>query len=153
MTAAELAAYIDAHIPLARALGVQVVEVSEKRVRLAAPLAPNLNHQQTAFGGSVASLALLSGWAWLHARLATQAPRVRLVIQRQQTDYLVPIDDVFEAVCSAPSDVAWRAFSRALAERGRGRVELTAEIRCRSRLAATFRGLYVATTEKRAAPE
>jgi thioesterase domain-containing protein len=141
-----------ANIPLTRALGVEVVEVSEQRVRLAAPLAPNRNHRQTAFGGSVASLALLSGWGWLHARLAAVAPATGLVIQRQETDYLLPIDDAFEAVCSAPSEVAWQRFAQALAERGRGRLELACEIRCRGQLAATFRGLYVATARERTAP-
>jgi thioesterase domain-containing protein len=144
MTAAELGAYLDAHIPLTRALAIEVVEVNDRRVRLAAPLAPNLNHRQTAFGGSVASLAILAGWSWLHARLATPTPPPRLVIQRQQMDYLAPVDDAFEAVCVAPPEEAWQRFSQALARRGRGRLELAAEIRCRERLVAAFRGLYVA---------
>jgi len=152
VTAAELAAYMNTHIPLTRAMAVEVVEANEKCVRLTAPLAPNLNHRKTAFGGSVASLAMLSGWGWLHVRLAELAPRARVVIQRQETNYLAPIDDVFESVCGAPSNVAWQRFSRALGERGRGRLELKAEIYSHGRVAATFRGLYVAAVHERATP-
>jgi thioesterase domain-containing protein len=149
VTAAELSAYLSAHIPLTRALAVEVVEVNEQCVRLAAPLAPNLNHRQTAFGGSIASLAILAGWSWLHARLATVTPPARLVIQRQEMDCLAPVTDAFEAVCCAPSEAAWQLFSRALAERGRGRLELAAEVRCRGEVAARFRGLYVAVAGER----
>jgi thioesterase domain-containing protein len=74
MSPATLQAYLHEHIPLTRALAVEVVEVGLQRVQLAAPLAPNRNHRQTAFGGSVASLAMLAGWSWLHARLAGHSP-------------------------------------------------------------------------------
>ena len=144
MNEADLQHYLDAHIPPSRALGVRVEEVGTERVRLSAPLEPNLNHRQTAFGGSVASLAVLAGWSWLHARLAAHQPVPALVVQQQTVEYLAPIDDAFEAICVAPSAAAWQRFDRALSSRGRGRLELMVEVRCRGRCAATFRGLYVA---------
>ena len=50
-----LQAFLLAHVPLAGAMGVRVVEAGEAGVRLALPLAPNLNHHGTAFGGSVSA--------------------------------------------------------------------------------------------------
>ena len=144
MRAAELERYLHDHIPLSRALAVRVAHVGPEFVRLSAPLAPNLNHRRTAFGGSVASLAILAGWSWLLARLADRGPVPRLVIQEQTVEYLTPIDAGFEATCAAPTEAAWRRFARALDERGRGRLELAAEVTCEGRLAARFRGLYVA---------
>lgn len=144
MTADELQHYLRAHIPLTRALAVEVVELNESRIELGAPLAPNLNHRQTAFGGSVASLAILAGWGWLHAQLAAIAPDSRLVIQRQEMDYVTPIDDAMTATCCAPAPLAWNRFSRALASRGRARIELAVKVTCRNRLAARFVGTYVA---------
>lgn len=144
MQAADLARYLHEHIPLSRALAVEVRHVGPELVRLAAPLAPNLNHRRTAFGGSVASLAILAGWSWLLARLADRSPVPRLVIQEETVEYLAPIDAVFEATCPAPPDAAWQRFLRALDGRGRGRLELSAEVMSEGRLAARFRGLYVA---------
>ncbi len=144
MRAADLERYLHEHIPLSRALAVCVEQLTPELVRLAAPLAPNLNHRRTAFGGSVASLAILAGWSWLLARLADRSPLPRLVIQEQTVEYLAPIGATFEARCPAPSEAAWRRFVRALDERGRGRLELTAEVLCEGQVAARFRGLYVA---------
>ena len=151
MTPQDLAAYLYEHIPLTRALAVEVLEVGEDNVRLRAPLAPNRNHRQTAFGGSVASLAILAGWGWLHARLAPAAPGLRLVIQRQAMEYLLPIDAAFVADCHAPPAASWQRFSKALASRGRGRIELQAQVSCSAGVAARFTGVYVAIAGDRAA--
>jgi thioesterase domain-containing protein len=144
VTAQELSAYLRAHIPLTRALELEVIEVSDAVVRLRAPLAPNVNHRQTAFGGSVACLAILSAWGWLHARLAGTAADSRLVIQHQAMEYLAPIAGPFTASCTAPPPEAWRRFSRAFASRRRGRIELAAEVTCGDSVAAKFTGTYVA---------
>ena len=144
MTAEELGAYLRTHIPLTRALGVEVLELSDAVVRLGAPLVPNVNHRQTAFGGSVACLAILSAWGWLHARLERDAPGSRLVIQRQAIEYLMPIGAPFTASCAAPRPDAWHRFSRTFASRRRARIELAAEVRCGESIAATFTGSYVA---------
>jgi len=144
VTAAELQAYLHAHIPLTRALALEVREISESHIELSAPLAPNLNHRQTAFGGSVASLAILAGWGWLHARLASIAPDSRLVIQRQEMEYVTPIDAAMSATCSAPAPPEWNRFVRALLSRGRARIELGVKVVCEGRIAARFVGTYVA---------
>jgi thioesterase domain-containing protein len=144
MRAGDLERYLHEHIPLSRALAVRVEHLGPELARLSAPLAPNLNHRQTAFGGSVAALAILAGWSWLLGRLADRSPLPRLVIQEETVEYLAPIGAAFEAVCPAPAETAWRRFVRALDGRGRGRLELAAEVTCQGKVAAKFRGLYVA---------
>ncbi len=136
--------YLQEHIPLCRAMAVRVERVAADEVVLAAPLAPNLNHRGTAFGGSVAALAVLAGWSWLAGRFAGRAPPPRLVIQQQTVRYLEPVAAEFSATCRAPAGDAWRRFLRVLDARGRGRSELEAEVRCGGRLAAQFTGHYVA---------
>jgi len=147
MQAADLEHYLHEQIPLSLALAVHVEHAGPELVRLSAPLAPNLNHRGTAFGGSVASLAILAGWSWLLTRLVHRRPLPRLVIQEQNVEYLAPIDAAFEASCAAPPEAVWRRFLRSLDERGRGRLELTAEVTSEGRIAARFRGLYVAIAE------
>jgi thioesterase domain-containing protein len=141
---AALEVYLHAHIPLSRAMGVRVVEASAARVRLAAPLAPNLNHRRTAFGGSIASLATLAGWGWLHVQLAHHRPPVRLVVQKSALEYLEAIDDDFEAVCEAPAAEQRERFERMLAQKGRSRLELAVAVLAHGRTCATLAGTFAA---------
>jgi thioesterase domain-containing protein len=149
MDASTLERYLHTHIPLSRALGVGVDHAGPDLVRLSAPLAPNLNHRQTAFGGSVACVAILAGWSWLLLRTRDRSPQPQLVIQEQHVEYRAPIDAAFEAVCPAPADAAWGRFARALDSRGRGRIELAADVNSRGKLVARFRGVYVALAAQR----
>src|SRR5215469_13674547 len=97
MSPVELTQYLHEHIPLSRAMGVSVVAVERDAVTLRAPLRPNINHQQSVFGGSASALAILAGWALLHARLQAEGIPARLVIQRNVVDYERPILGEFTA--------------------------------------------------------
>jgi thioesterase domain-containing protein len=63
MDARELEDYLHVHIPLSAAMQVAVVAVDASGVTLAAPLAPNINHRDTVFGGSASAVAILAAWA------------------------------------------------------------------------------------------
>src|SRR6185437_9570573 len=55
MSASErLERYMHAHIPLVAQMQVKVASADAAGLRLTAPLAPNINHERTAFGGSLA---------------------------------------------------------------------------------------------------
>ena len=88
---AELEQYLHRQIPLSRAMAVTVESVSPRSVVLQAPLQPNINHHDTVFGGSAASVALLAGWSLLHLRLRAQGCANRLVIQRHSMEHERPI--------------------------------------------------------------
>lgn len=139
-------AYLHRHIPLSSGMGIRVISADERGVRLRAPLEPNLNHQSTAFGGSVSSLAILSAWTLAHVGLRARGVEGRIVIQRSTTEYIAPITGEFEAFCPAPSAEDWERFVSAVARRGRGRLRLHAQVTCGGETAAEFHGLYVALT-------
>jgi thioesterase domain-containing protein len=151
LNAANLETYLRDAIPLSASMGVRVVEVGPDRVRVEAPLEPNLNHRFTAFGGSVAALAILTGWALVHVRLCAQGMRARTVIQSSVLEYTAPIRGTFGAVCEAPDSAAWARFTRMLERRGRGRIHVTVRVEAEGREAATFTGAYVADVEQRPA--
>jgi thioesterase domain-containing protein len=137
-------AYLHRQIPLSREIGIRVVSVDAAGVRLAAPLEPNLNHQSTAFGGSVSCIAILSAWTLAHVRLREAGVTAAIVIQRNSVDYLKPVRAEMEAYCAAPAPAAWDRFVVGVRRRGRGRLRLSAEVSSEGVLAATFDGLYVA---------
>jgi len=143
MDAPGLEAYVREHIPLSAAMDVRVLAASPEEVVLGAALAPNLNHRNTAFGGSVAALAILTGWALVHLRLRGDGVEARTVIQRSDVTYLHPVTDAFEARAVAPDADAWRRFRRALKRFGRGRVVVRAEVLCRGVVVAELDGDYV----------
>lgn len=138
-------AYLHEHIPLSRAMGLKVTGYDGKEVRLWAPLAPNLNHRLTAFGGSVSALGILAGWTLLHIKLGESGDAAQLVIQHSETDYTEPVDRDFTAVCGMPEGRAWERFERAFRRYGKARIHLECRIEVAGgRTLARHIGSYVA---------
>lgn len=142
MTTAELTAYLHEHIPITRSLGARVEHMDGRSVRLVAPLAPNLNHRATAFGGSLSMLAILSGWALLHVQLLDRDLAGRIVIQRSAFDYQAPIDGEFVATTSLPAPEAWTRFLATLTRHHAARVVVHAEVTCGAVLGGRHEGTY-----------
>ncbi len=140
----ELTAYLHAHIPITRSLGAAAVQYDGTRLRLAAPLAPNLNHRGTAFGGSMSALAVVAGWALLHVKLRERGIENRLVIQRSTLDFDAPVDGDFTATATLPAAADWERFLLTLGRHGRARVKVGATIDCASGTGARHEGTYAA---------
>jgi thioesterase domain-containing protein len=121
-----------------------VLEASPDRVRLAAPLAPNINHRRTVFGGSAAALATLAAWALLHLRLAAEGFAGRLVIRRSTMEFARPIAGAFEALADAPDDEGWQRFSAAVARGRPARIDMQAMLTFEGAQAGSFAGEFVA---------
>lgn len=143
ISASTLEHYLHAHIPLSRAMQVSVRAVREETVVLAAPLAPNINHRETVFGGSASAVAMLAAWSLLHVRLLRESMTPRLVIQRHTMSYERPIAGDFTARASLASQ-EWAQFMRTLARRGKARICLGAILEHSGQTVATFAGEFVA---------
>ena len=136
--------YLHRNIPLSRAMGVAAVSVSEEAVVLKAPLAPNINHRETVFGGSASALAILAAWSLLHCRLQAEGMDGRLVIQRNTVDYERPMAGEFTAAARLEPAADWARFRRMLAHRGRARIGVAAVLACEGLDAGRFGGDFVA---------
>ena len=136
--------YLHEQIPLSAAMGVRVKTAVPEEVQLAAPLGPNVNHNETVFGGSAAALATLAAWGLLHLRLARAGVHARLVIQRSSMEYERPIPGDFEAVCRFSDETAWERFRATLLRRGRARLTLAAHLLYEAQRMAAFQGDFVA---------
>ena len=143
---AQLERYLRDNIPLSSAMQVAVIEVAEDGVVIGAPLAPNINHRETVFGGSASAVAILSAWALLHVRLRGAGITSRLVIQRNTMDYRLPLERGFTARSSLSRPEDWEKFRRTLARRGRARITVSSVLECEGRPAAYFSGEFVALT-------
>jgi len=140
----EVEAYLHKHIPLTADMGVRVLACDAAGVTLRAPLAPNINHHATVFGGSTSAVGILSAWTWLHFALRSAGHTSRLVIQRNTVDYLAPITRDFEAHCGGLPPGQFEEFLRTLDRYGKARAKLTASLTCGGEKKAAFSGDYVA---------
>lgn len=136
--------YLHGHIPLTVAMGVRVKIATPGRVELAAPLAPNINHHETVFGGSASALATLSAWTLVHVGLRHANVEATTVIQRNVMSYEEPIHGDFSAVCTLIDDTAWQRFLKTLARRDRARITMNAHLMFDGRQVASFEGDFVA---------
>lgn len=143
-SARELEAYLHAHIPLSAAMQVSVVAASSDAVMLAAPLAPNINHRSTAFGGSLSAVAILSAWSLVNLRLNAEGFRTRLVIQSNRMDYDLPVEADFTATASLTDEAAWAPFCRMLGRRGLARIGVRSVITCGQAVGGRLEGEFVA---------
>jgi thioesterase domain-containing protein len=136
--------YLHSQIPLSLAMGVRVKVATPQHVVLWAPLGPNINHNQTVFGGSGVVLATLSAWTLLHLRLEEADIDAQLVIQRSSMEYAKPIPGDFEAICRFADEGAWNRFLTTLRRRGRARIALAAQLLHGADEMGTFMGDFVA---------
>lgn len=141
----EITAYVHEQIPITASLGVRVERYDGESVRLSAPLAPNLNHRETAFGGSLSAVAILSGWVLLHLQLRDRGIAASVVIQRSALDFEAPVDGDFTATATLPPAAAWDRFLATLSRHCRARVTISSSLACASGVSGRHEGTYVAT--------
>ena len=142
MNTNELETYLHQRIPLSRAMAVEVRSATPDGVELFAPLAPNINHRDTVFGGSASAVAIVAAWSALHVRMRAAGLDVRLVIRRNTMSYDRPITSGFTATAAPPSDEAWDKLV-ATVERGRpARVNVGAQLHCDGQLVGELDGEF-----------
>ncbi len=142
-TPAALEHYLHQHIPLSAAMQVRVLFATPDEVVLQAPLAPNINHRDTVFGGSASALAILAAWSLVHTRMRAQGLQGKLVIQRNSMDYDAPIPGAFEAR-ACMDDARWQPFARMLARKGKARIAVTSRLEHGGEVVGRLEGEFVA---------
>jgi thioesterase domain-containing protein len=147
MDPGDIQRYLHTHIPLSRAMELRVDTAAPDCVRLSAPLAPNINHRETAFGGSVSALAILSAWSLLYLRLDAERLTTRLVIQSNTMRYDAPVTDAFSAEAVLRDPGHWDRFLLTLKRRGRARIGMASTLRCNDATVGGFEGDFVALAD------
>ena len=144
MTVHDLQDYLHEHIPMSKAMQVTVVRADEDSVVLGAPLAPNINHRATVFGGSAAAVAILAAWSLLHRRLRSAGISRRLVIQRHSMSFELPIAGAFTARAFIAPPAAWQQFMRMLERKNRARITVSVVLEQGGNAVAHLVGAFVA---------
>lgn len=139
----ELEESLHRDIPLTRCMGLNVVECNGHGLLIRAPLAPNINHTATAFGGSLAAATTLVSWGmlWLIMKLLNQ--RANILIQESSISYLRPVTRDFIARCDYPTEEQISKLLSTYERYGKGRIELQSEIFEDNKPCVGFRGRFV----------
>jgi thioesterase domain-containing protein len=144
MTPQALQEYFHKHIPLSKAMAVEVEIATPHVVRLKAPLAPNTNHHGTVFGGSAAAVAVLSAWGLLHVAMLNANIKADLVVQKSGMSYELPITGEFTSESFAPAPEKWQRFLAMLSKYKRARISIRSELMCNGQKVGEFEGDFVA---------
>ncbi|WP_339481425.1 MULTISPECIES: YiiD C-terminal domain-containing protein [unclassified Pseudomonas] len=133
-------------IPLTRDMGLKVLDWQARQLHLSLPLAANVNHKSTMFGGSLYCGAVLGGWGWLHLALREEGIEDgHIVIQEGQISYPLPVTRDATVVCQAPEEKVWKRFLATYRRYGRARLALQTRVMNTGSedVAVQFEGQYV----------
>lgn len=122
-------------------MGIKVVNYTGSEVTLLAPLANNINHQNSAFGGSLFSLAALAGWGLMQLKLCEENLDANTVVASGDVTYSRPVIQELSCTCQLPAD--WHQFLDKLHDRGKGSVQMVSTINTEEGIAMQFKGVYV----------
>ena len=141
----ELEEVMHAEIPLAKAMRISVESYDGSTLTLCAPLEPNINHKKTAFGGSIYSILVLSGWGLLWIKIRENNLHCSVVITKSETAFPKPVDGELNAICKIDPEKTDQLFEK-FKRNGKAKISLTSEIYSGGFLAATFNGTYALLT-------
>lgn len=143
----ELQALLHKEIPITQHFHLSVGAYSQHLLRLDAPLAENVNHAGTAFGGSLSALLTLAGWSMVWFLLQEYHLQGEIIIQDSSCKYKHPVKCDFSAYCYRPDVEELSRFDKTLRQHGKARLELKAEIVDGDQIAVSFMGRYVVQLE------
>lgn len=141
-----LTAVLHDEIPVTRAMGIRAVEVTDDAVTLFAPLETNLNHKCTAFGGSLYSVAVLTGWSLIYSQLRRYAMEAHIVIQESHIQFLEPVTSDLVSICQAGGGDVFERFLEQYRRKGKARIALDVTVGESHSPGVTFHGKYVIHT-------
>lgn len=140
----EIQQYIHEHIPITSQLKAFIKHQEPGSISIGAPLAENINHRNSAFGGSLSAIGILSGWALIFVELKRRGLQNQLVIQRSSFEYLEPVTADFEAVSTFPSSIELDRFIKMFQRKGKARITIETKVLCGSTVCGVNAGVYVA---------
>ena len=139
--------FLHEKIPLSLAMGIRVIETGPRQLVLEAPLAPNVNHLGSVFGGALHTLPTLACYAALWTLLVEHGIEGHVVVKTSHANYRQPVRDTFRATCLRPPPGIAESFINELRRFKKARMELASVIAgANGRPAVEFNGSFVAVT-------
>lgn len=132
---------LHAQIPISRHMGIKVTSYDGQTLVLEAPLANNINHQQSAFGGSLFSIAALTGWGLIQLKLSELYIEANTVIAGGDVSYDLPV--LSQLKCECKLEENYTEFVNKLTKKGKASLILKPTIVLDHANAMSFSGKFV----------
>jgi len=131
-------------MPPVLAMDIRITGYENGVLSIQAPLTANVNDKGNAFGGSLASVMTLAGWALVSLRLSLAGEQAEVYVADSSIRYRAPVYGDLQAAARAAPDQDWDDFLTLFRKRGRARVTVRAEI---AGGAAELEGRFVALSK------
>lgn len=128
-------------------MAAEVRSWGDEGLEIGAPLAPNLNHHGTFFGGSASALGILAGWSLVHLLTLDAGLDGEIVIQRAAVRYSTPAPGAMVARALPPTPEQWARFRTVFARRGMARVRVRVLLLCNDTEVAALDASYAVVAE------
>ncbi len=148
----DLDEFLSARIPITKAMGITLTEYDGDKLTLFAPLGPNRNDKGTAFAGVLSTLVTLAGWSYTQVSLEHNGFEAVAMVAESLTSYRRPASGDLWATCHGPDLETRRRFFEQLANTGKARWKLEADLRSRDVTAVHYSADYVAIAKGRKDP-
>ncbi len=135
-------------IPLAKAMGVGVEVSDGQSLTLTAPKEQNKNSLNTAFGGSLVSIATLAGYGVVWELMRNESGEKRewhIVVKESRAAYRRPVIGDLRAICERPAQAAISEFKEALDRYGKAKLKLRARVVEEGQTAVDVQAAFVVT--------
>jgi thioesterase domain-containing protein len=133
-----------AEMPICTPMGIRATAWDGRILQMEMPLAPNRNHQYSAFAGSLNALCTVVGWGTVFLMLEGRGLSGNVVIRRGSIRYLRPVHDERIICRGRPVDAEAEAFFfELLTSKGQSKIDLETEIADSAGALVSFHGSYV----------
>jgi thioesterase domain-containing protein len=124
----KLKSFFVEHLPITQFMGLEVESYDGEALILTAPLEPNINDKQTAFGGSLYNTAVMACWGMVYLKTQEKGIDCNQVVTEGCMKYNAPVDGRIRAICHAPSEEELVGFFEHFERKGKARISLEAAI-------------------------
>lgn len=130
-------------IPQTKNLGIRIASIDQHQIHVHGDFALNKNHLDIVFGGSIAAISITTAWSLVQHNIEQAGLKGKLVIKRQEIDYLLPLNTDFECVASFALADDWAQFVNTYREKGRARITVQANMLSGTKITSRFQGVFV----------
>jgi len=140
----ELEDKLHKEIPITKIMGLKLNSYNKDELLTSAPLDININDKKTAFGGSLNTITIISGWSmcWLISK-ELNINSNNIVIIKNQTSYLKPVKKNISCYTKKPSKEEISILKEKINKKNSASIKIVSKIIENNQVCVEFEGIYV----------